>query len=292
MGWIRRFVIFHGRTHPRHLGADDVAAFLNHLAVDRRVSGTTQNQALNALVFLYRDVVNRDLGELTGIQRARERRRLPVVLGREEVRRLLRKLHGTERLVAALLYGAGLRLMEALELRVKDIDFEYTQIHLRDTKEKRDRLTMLPERLVPALRRQLDRAHNLHEADLARGLGSVEIPRAFATKLPGAAREWRWQWVFPATRHYTDRRSGVRRRHHLHETVIQRAVRRAVREAGLSKRATCHTLRHSFATHLLEDGYDIRTVQELLGHRSVKTTMIYTHVLRRGFSIRSPVDAL
>jgi integron integrase len=266
--------------------------FLNHLAVDRKVSASTQNQALNALVFLYRDVLKKPIGKLENVTRARATRRVPVVLTRDETRSLLRELHGTPRLIAALLYGSGLRLMEALQLRVKDVDLGYSQILVRDGKGKKDRLTMLPARLKEPLRKHISQVRLLHQQDLAAGLGSVELPAALDRKLPGASRDWIWQWVFPATRHYHDRATREQRRHHLHETVVQRAVREAVLKAGISKRATCHTLRHSFATHLLEDGYDIRTVQELLGHRHLKTTMIYTHVLRQGFGVRSPVDRL
>jgi integron integrase len=215
-----------------------------------------------------------------------------VVLTRDETVSLLRELHGDQRLIAALLYGSGLRLMEALQLRVKDVDLGYGQILIRDGKGKKDRLTMLPTRLKEPLRKHLAHVRLLHQQELAAGYGTVELPAALDRKLPGASRDWAWQWVFPATRHYRDSVTGERRRHHLHESVIQRAVREAVRRSGISKRATCHTLRHSFATHLLEDGYDIRTVQELLGHRHLKTTMIYTHVLRQGFGVRSPADRL
>ena len=290
-GWILRFVRFHHRRHPRELGAAEIADFLSHLAVERRVSASTQNQALAALLFLYRTVLDVELGELPPATRARRPRRLPVVLSRDEARRLLAALDGVERLVAMLLYGGGLRLREALRLRVQDVDFERHELLVRRPKGGRDRRTMLPGSAVEPLRRQLDRARRLHRQDLARGLGRVELPDALARKLPGASSDWRWQWVFPSPKFSRHPRTGETGRHHLHPDRIQRAVRAAARAIDLSKRVTCHVLRHSFATHLLESGYDIRTVQELLGHRQVTTTMVYTHVLNKGgLGVRSPLD--
>ena len=290
VGWIRRFILFHGKCHPAEVGA---TAFLSALAVERKVSASTQNQALAALLFLYGYVLDVELPWLDDLVRAARPQRLPVVLSREEVRAVLQALHGTPRLMAVLLYGAGLRLLECARLRVKDVDFAARQIVVRQGKGDRDRVTLLPRAVAPALQRHLERVQGRHEYDLRAGAGWVELPRALARKYPNAGREWPWQWVFPATRTYSDPATRQRRRHHLHETVLQRAVRRAVREAGITKPASCHTFRHSFATHLLEDGYDIRTVQELLGHRDVATTMIYTHVLNRGpGAARSPLDGL
>jgi len=291
--WIRRFILFHGKRHPAALGGPEIAAFLSHLACEGRVAASTQNQALGALVFLYRHVLGLALPDLEGLVRARRPERLPVVLSAAEVRGLLAKLEGEPRLVAGLLYGAGLRLLEALTLRVKDVDFAARELRLREAKGRRDRVVPLPDACAGPLRAQLGLARALHARDLSAGFGAVALPAALARKYPAAAREWGWQWVFPASRRYRDERAGTERRHHVHETVVQRAVKRALREAGIAKPASCHTLRHSFATHLLAAGYDIRTLQELLGHRSVKTTMVYTHVLNRGgLGVRSPLDAL
>ena len=291
VGWARRFILFHGKQHPAELGPEAVMAFLTHLAVRERVSASTQNQALNALVFLYREVLNRNLGDLSGASRARTPRHLPTVLTRDEVRALLAQLAGVEWLVVALLYGAGLRLLEALTLRVKDVDFARRELRLRRAKGDKDRVAPLPQTLRDPLGAHVARVRALHARDRADGFGAVALPHALAAKYPSAAHEWAWQWVFPATRRYFDPEARTERRHHLHETVIQRAVKSAVASAGIAKRASCHTLRHSFATHLLEAGTDIRTLQELLGHASVATTMIYTHVLNRGGAgVRSPLD--
>ncbi|MFO1076391.1 MAG: integron integrase [Planctomycetota bacterium] len=291
--WIRRYWVFCGRRDPATLGAAEVSAFLSHLAVDQRVAAATQNQALSALLFLYRHVLAQDLPWLDDLVRAARPAHLPVVLSRNEVRAVLEAMQGTPRLIAMLLYGAGLRLLECCQLRIKDLDFARNQITIRRGKGRKDRLVMLPAACKAELAAHLAAARTQHERDLAQGAGWVELPTALATKLPNGGREWAWQWVFPATRLYFHAETGQLRRHHLHETVVQNAVRAAVRTAGLSKRATCHTFRHSFATHLLEDGSDIRTVQELLGHANVATTMIYTHVLNRGpAGVRSPIDRL
>jgi len=289
--WVRRFVIFHKKRHPREMGRAEIQQFLSDLAVRQHVSASTQNQALSALLFLYQDVLEQDLPWVDGVVRAKRPARLPVVLTREEVGAVLAQMRGTPWLVASLLYGAGLRLLESLRLRVKDVDLDRKEIVVRSGKGAKDRVTMLPARVVPALETHLEQVRRQHQADLRRGEGSVELPDALVRKYPRAAWEWGWQWVFPASRGYRLPGGNLRRRHHLHESVIQRAVREAVRVARIAKPASCHSLRHSFATHLLEDGYDIRTIQELLGHRDVATTMIYTHVLNTGGrGVRSPLD--
>jgi integron integrase len=291
-GWIRRFIFFHGVRHPDAMGEHEVMLYLTDLAVRRRVSASTQNQAFSALLFLYRDVLGRRLEGLDEGVRAKTSDRLPVVLTRREVERVLSGLSGDAWLVASLLYGSGLRLLECLSLRVKDVDFARGEITVRDGKGRKDRLTVLPARLREPLEAHVERTRLQHEHDLAKGSGHVALPDALERKYAGASREWSWQWIFPATRHYLDPQRQRRCRHHLHETVVQRAFHAAVRSAGIAKHATCHTLRHSFATHLLESGYDIRTIQELLGHSDVATTMIYTHVLNRGGrGVRSPLDA-
>ena len=295
VGWIRRFIGFSGTRHPRELGPSEVTRFLSSLAVDRQVSASTQNQALAALLFLYRDVLEMPGGWLATLVRAKKSPRVPVVLTKAEVRHVLAraKSHGSATLVLGLLYGTGMRLLEALRLRVKDLDFERNEITVRGGKGDRDRVTMLPERLKGPLLHHLAAARAQHEQDLKVGAGWVELPGALDLKYSTAGREWAWQWVFPATRMYDVASTGKRRRHHLHETLVQRVFKDALRAAGVAKAASCHTLRHSFATHLLEAGYDIRTVQELLGHRDVSTTMIYTHVLNRGGrGVRSPADTL
>lgn len=291
VGWVRRFILANDKRHPRDLGAAEVEAFLTRLATDRNVAAGTQNQALAALLFLYREVLGQDLPWLDNVVRAKRPRRLPVVLTPAEVRALLARLDGREWLMAGLLYGTGMRLMECLRLRIKDVDFARREIIVREGKGNKDRRVPLPQTLVPALHTQMVAARLLHRADLAAGYGSVWLPHALARKYPHAAHEWGWQYVFPASQRSRDPRSGEVRRHHLDEKVLQRAVQRARRAAGIFKPATCHTLRHSFATHLLESGADIRTVQELLGHKDVSTTQIYTHVLNRGgLGVLSPLD--
>lgn len=293
LGWIKRFILFQGKRHPKDMGAEEVTQFLTHLAVQGNVAASTQNQALNAILFLYREVLKIDLPWLEGLQRAKKPARLPVVLTREEVRRLLAQLDGTTWLIVALIYGGGLRVMEALRLRVKDIDFHYKQLIVRDGKGQKDRVTTLPESLLDPLRRQLDRVKLLHQRDVREGFGRVYLPYALAKKYPNADREWAWQYVFPSAQRSIDPRSAIERRHHVTDSAIQKAVRSAVRNAEIVKPASVHVLRHSFATHLLEDGYDIRTVQELLGHQDLNTTMIYTHVLQKGGrAARSPLDRM
>ncbi len=293
VGWVRRFIFFHDVRHPKDMGADEVVAFLSHLAVEGKVSPPTQNQALSALVFLYRHLFDRELEGLDEAARAKRTRTVPVVLTRDEVRDLLDRLGGTKRLQATLLYGSGLRVNECLNLRVKDLDPERSQLTVRQGKGRTDRVTTFPRRLRDPLIRHLREVRALHRRDLAQGYDGVPLPSALARKFPAASRDWPWQWVFPASRLTTERGTGRRLRIHVHATALQRAVKLAATEAGITKRVTCHTLRHSFATHLLEDGSDIRTVQTLLGHRDVKTTMIYTHVLQRGpMGVSSPADRL
>ncbi len=290
VAWVRRYVLFHRKRHPHTMAEREVTEFLTHLAVERHVAASTQNQALAALLFLYQHVLRSPLGGLGETVMAKRPSRLPVVLTREEVRALFAGLRGHTQLVAMVMYGAGLRLNEALQLRVKDLDFEREVVTIRGCKGGRDRVSVLPRSVIPRLKAWLTRMRTLHGSDLRHGAGETVLPDAFARKNPGAPRAWAWQWVFPATRLYRDA-SGTLRRHHLHESVLQRAVTEAGRRAIPEKRVTCHALRHSFATHLLEQGYDIRTIQELLGHRDVRTTMIYTHVLNRGGrTVNSPLD--
>jgi integron integrase len=289
-GWIRRFVLFLGRA-PSALDHAELHRFFEHLAVDRKVSAATHVQALSALLFLYRHVLRVEPPWIQELARPSRPQRLPVVLTRHEVGQVLERMNGVTLLMAQLLYGSGLRLLECARLRVKDVDFKAGHLLIRDGKGHKDRITLLPLQIRNLLSEQVERARQLHAADLAEGAGFVELPSALFAKYPAAAREWPWQWVFPATRRYFHKETRQIRRHHLHETVLQRAFRHAVRASGLTKPATCHTLRHSFATHLLEAGYDIRTIQELLGHHDVATTMVYTHVLNRGpFGVRSPLD--
>lgn len=289
--WIRRFILFHNKRHPKDMAAAEVEQYLTHLAVNRQVSASTQNQALAALLFLYKEVLRIELPWLDGVTRAKPSQHLPVVLSREEVHRLLLHVRGVEQLVLQLLYGTGMRLMEAVRLRIKDVDFERREILIRDGKGSKDRVTVLPQKLIEALQAQKHVALSLAQGDREANVAGVFLPFALARKYPKADTEPGWQYFFPADSHSVDPRTGVTRRHHLDEKRIQRAMKSAVRTIGLSKPATPHTFRHSFATHLLERGYDIRTVQELLGHKDVKTTQIYTHVLNRGgLAVVSPLD--
>ncbi|MFU8890941.1 MAG: integron integrase [Anaerosomatales bacterium] len=289
--WVRRYIRFHDVRHPSEMGEREINEFLTHLAVEQHVSASTQTQALSALLFLYRHVLGREVGDLGGLIRARKPQRVPVVMTRAEVQDVLAELEGDRWLMAALMYGAGLRLSECLRLRVQDVDFSRGEIMVRNGKGAKDRVTMLPDSLRGALKDQLRRSRGVHRADLAEGWGRVVLPDALDRKYPAAAADWRWQWVFPQERRWTDPRTRAQGRHHVHSTLMQRSFKDAVRRAGVTKHVGCHTLRHSFATHLLEAGYDIRTIQELLGHKDVSTTMIYTHVLNRGGrGVRSPID--
>jgi integron integrase len=291
--WIRFFIFHSGKRHPADMGAAEVTAFLNWLATERKVAAATQNQALAALLFLYKAVLERDLPWFDGLVRAKRPVRIPVVLGEAEVRRLFEQLHGVVWIMASLLYGAGLRLQECLMLRVKDVDFAYRQILVRDGKGAKDRVTMLPEGVVQPLQAHLGKVRALHRRDLAEGYGEVWLPYALSRKYPRAGYEWGWQFLFPSKNRSADPESGVIRRHHVYPDTMSREIRRAARAAGIPKPVSCHTLRHSFATHLLEGGYDIRTVQELLGHADVSTTMIYTHVLNKGArGVKSPLDRI
>jgi len=293
ISWIRRFILFHGKRHPREMGEEEVGAFLSHLAVEGNVAACTQNQALNALVFLYKAVLERPLQEIGGVVRAKKPQKLPVVLTPQEVSEVLRHLQGTHWLVGCLLYGSGLRLLESVRLRVKDLDFDHRAIFVRNGKGGKDRVVTFPDVVVTPLKQHLEHVRMLHEKDLADGFGAVYLPFALARKYRNAPREWHWQYVFPAASRSVDRRSGVERRHHIDESGVQKAVRAAVRKAGIRKPASCHSLRHSFATALLERGMDIRTVQEQLGHSDVRTTQIYTHVIQRGANgVVSPLNSL
>ena len=290
--WIRRYILYHGKKHPMDMGAAEIERFLTHLAVAGMVAASTQNQALCALVFLYKHVLKLEINEKINAQRAKRPKRLPVVLSRAEVDRLMANLQNIHWLMAGLLYGTGMRLMECVRLRVKDVDFDQHHIIVRSGKGDKDRVTLLPERLITELENQLHYVKGLHENDLRRGYGSVYLPNALARKYPNAATSWSWQYVFPSTLLSKDPRSEVTGRHHIDESGLQKAVKAAARNAEIHKPVTPHTLRHSFATHLLESGYDIRTVQELLGHNDVSTTMIYTHVLQWGpGAVRSPMDS-
>ena len=291
INWIKRFIFFHNKKHPIEMGEKEIGQFITHLAKNKKVSASTQNQALCAIVFLYKNVLQKDLNNTISIYWSKRPKKLPVVLSKSEVAEVLNNLKGTHWLIGMLLYGAGLRLSEALLLRVKDIDFSYNQIFVRDSKGEKDRITMLPQRVIPSLKKHLNRVEKIHLEDLKNGYGSVFLPNALERKYPKAKYEFGWQYIFPATRISIDPVSGASRRHHLYDTVIQKAVKQAIRNAGIVKSASCHTFRHSFATHLLESGYDIRTIQELLGHKNLETTMVYTHVVKQGgMGVISPAD--
>jgi len=290
--WIRRYILFHNKRHPSEMGVPEIEAFLTHLAVQEHVAASTQNQALSALIFLYRQVLKQPLDERIDAIRAKRSRKLPTVLTPEEARAVIQQISGVHQLIVQLLYGSGLRLREAMQLRIQDLDFPQQQIVVRDTKGQKSRITMLPTKLIQPLQDHLQDVKRIHHRDLNQGYGAVTLPFALARKYPNANRQWVWQFVFPASTRCRDPRSGAIVRFHLHESGLQKSVKQAVRLAGIDKRVGCHTFRHSFATHLLENGYDIRTIQELLGHKDVKTTMIYTHVLNRGGrGVRSPLDA-
>ena len=291
--WIRRFILFHDKRHPKEMGAPELEAFLTHLAVEGNVAAATQNQALSALLFLYREVLKINLPWLDGVVRAKTPQRLPVVLTRQEVASVLERMSGVYGLLAQLLYGTGMRLMECVRLRVKDVDFERAEIVVRDGKGAKDRITMLPQALIAPLQAHLRMRRQLFDDDRVKGKASVFMPNALDRKYPNAGTDWAWQYIFPSGSYSIDPRSGEERRHHLDEKLLQRAVKKAVQASGIAKLATPHTFRHSFATHLLQSGYDIRTVQELLGHADVATTMIYTHVLNKGGrGVTSPLDAM
>jgi len=290
--WVRRFILFHNKRHPGNMGEKEISSFLTDLAVNRKVAASTQNQALSALLFLYKHVLDQKLDWLEDVVRAKRPRRLPVVLTQAEVGTLLDNMTGVNGLIAKLIYGTGMRKMECLRLRVMDIDFDYGQIHIRSGKGNKDRITLLPDCLGTPLRSQLERVAGIHNKDLEEGYGEVELPFALDRKYPNAGWDWKWQYVFPATRRSVDPLTGVIRRHHWYDTNVSRAIRQSVHSSRINKQVGVHTLRHSFATHLLENGYDIRTVQELLGHKDVSTTMIYTHVLNKGGrGVRSPLDS-
>lgn len=291
--WAKRFILFHGKRHPQEMGETEVGAFLSHLAVSRHVSPSTQNQALNALVFLYKQVLGRPLEQIEGVVRAKKLPKLPVVLTMAEVGQVLNGLKGVHWLIGCLQYGSGLRLMESVRLRIKDLDFEHRAVVVRHGKGGKDRVVTMPDELIVPLQRHIENRRTVFEQDKVVGCGTVCLPYALERKYPNAPSEWPWQYVFPATQLSVDPRSGVRRRHHLDESTVQKAVRRAVVEAGIGKPASCHSLRHSFATHLLESGADIRTVQEQLGHSDVRTTQIYTHVIQRGgLAVKSPLSSV
>lgn len=291
INWLKRFIFFHNKKHPITMGEKEIGEFITHLAKNKKVSASTQNQALCAIVFLYKNILKKELKNTISIHWSKRPTKLPVVFSKNEAIAVLNNLKGIHWLIGMLLYGSGLRLTESLELRVKDIDFDYNQIIVRNSKGEKDRSTMLPQKIIQPLKKHLSKVKALHEEDLKNGFGLVYLPYAIDRKYPNAKYEWGWQYVFPATRISTDPRSGIHRRHHLYDTVIQKSVKQAIRDAGITKHASCHTFRHSFATHLLEFGYDIRTIQELLGHKNVETTMIYTHVINQGGKgVRSPAD--
>ncbi len=288
--WSKRFILFHNKRHPNDMGAEEIKAFVDNLVTNHHVSSATQNQALQGILFLYKNILNKDVGWIENIKRSSRVKHLPVVLSKKEVEKVFNNLEGTNKIIVSLLYGSGLRLAEALKLRIKDIDFDYKQILVRDGKGEKDRHTILPESVIPSLKQHLNRVYLKHKEDLKNGKGETILPYALKKKYPNAGKEFGWQYAFPADKFIKDKESGLIFRWHIHESTIQRAVKEAIRKAGVIKQASPHTFRHSFATHLLENGYDIRSIQELLGHNSIKTTMIYTHVLNRGLGVKSPLD--
>jgi len=290
LSWMRRFILFHNKRHPKDMGAEEIRAFINNLANNHHVSSSTQNQALQGILFLYKNILNKDVGWIEDIKRSSRIKHLPVVLSKKEVSKVFEYLSGTTKIVVSLLYGSGLRLSEALKLRIKDIDFDYKQIIVRDGKGEKDRHTILPDSIISVLKQHLNKVYLQHKTDLKKGRGETILPYALNRKYPNAGKEFGWQFAFPADKMIKDKESGLIIRWHIHESTIQRAVKEAIKKAGVNKPGSPHTFRHSFATHLLENGYDIRTIQELLGHSSVKTTMIYTHVLNRGLGVKSPLD--
>ena len=290
LSWMRRFILFHNKRHPKDMGAEEIRAFINNLANNHHVSSSTQNQALQGILFLYKNILNKDVGWIEDIKRSSRIKHLPVVLSKKEVSKVFEHLSGTTKIVVSLLYGSGLRLSEALKLRIKDIDFDYKQIIVRDGKGEKDRHTILPDSIISVLKQHLNKVYLQHKTDLKKGRGETILPYALNRKYPNAGKEFGWQFAFPADKMIKDKENGLLIRWHIHESTIQRAVKEAIKKAGVNKSGSPHTFRHSFATHLLENGYDIRTIQELLGHNSVKTTMIYTHVLNRGLGVKSPLD--
>ena len=290
ISWIKQYIIYNNKIHPEKLGKEAISKFLNYLAVERHVAASTQNQALSAILYLYKNIIKKEMGWLDDVIRAHKSRRLPVVFTKAEVNAVLNNLEGVPRIVCSLLYGSGLRLGEALELRIKDINFEYRQIIVREAKGNKDRITTLPDKIIPELKTHLNKVYILHKKDLRKGRGKTKLPYALARKHPNADMDFYWQYAFPADKLIKDKESGLIYRYHIHESTIQKAIRQAVLKAKIMKNGSSHTFRHSFATHLLEAGYDIRTIQELLGHNSVKTTMVYTHVANLGAGIRSPLD--
>jgi len=291
INWIKDYIYFHNKRHPKDMAGKEISEYLTHLAVERKVAASTQNQALCAIVFLYKHVLKIDLGDFTEVHWSKKPRKLPVVFSAKEASKVLNKLSGVNKLMAMLLYGSGLRLNECLQMRIKDIDFEYKQITVRSGKGDKDRVTLLPESLINTIKEQMTFVKKLHEFDLKNGYDSVYLPYALEKKYPNAGKELGWKFLFPATKISKDPRSEIICRHHIHVSVLQKAVKNAIRQAGINKHAGCHTFRHSFATRLLEKGYDIRTIQELMGHKNLQTTMIYTHVINKGgMGVISPVD--